>query len=372
MSVNYEDRSTDNMDTSHALVTGATGHIGRFVVRALLAEGRVVHALVRDAARRRPEIEADLLRRGLDPARLRLVDGDLGVDGLGLADTRALAAVSEIFHLGASFAWGLTEAEATRTNVLGTERVIALAASLPRRPRVVLVGGYRLAPRVGRDGVVRAPRAEDFAHAGAYEASKFHAHQAALRACAAASVPFTAVHPSSVIGDARTGETTQVTGLGESIVALAEGRLPARAFGPRTFVPVVTADLLARFLVGVASREDTIGREYTLLDPETPLLDALVDRAAATLGVRAPTLRVPTWIVRALPERLTRTSREALGFLDEARYPVDATTAMLEALGLAHPDVGEAFDRWVRYLVSHHARAAAPRAGDAEVAVDLR
>src|SRR5690606_2986422 len=144
------------------------------------------------------------------------------------------------------------------------------ASSLPERPRLVLVGGYRLAPRLAADGRVHTPTREDFACAGAYEASKHPAHPAALRACEASGVPFVVVHPSSVIGDARPGETTQVTGLGESIVALAEGRLAARAFGPRTFVPLVTADLLARFLAGVAERDDALGREYTLLDPATP------------------------------------------------------------------------------------------------------
>ena len=59
------------------------------------------------------------------------------------------------------------------------------------------------------------------------------AHAAELK------IPWTAVHPSGVIGDSRTGETTQTTALGETVKALFEGRLPALAGSARTFVPVV-------------------------------------------------------------------------------------------------------------------------------------
>ena len=91
--------------------------------------------------------------------------------------------------------------------------------------------------------------------------------------------------------------------------------------------------------------------ELTLLDPATPLLDALLDRAAARLSVSSPWIRLPTWLVRALPESITRTSREALEFLDDARYPDDETAAFLERVGLRRPDIGLAFDRWVDHLV---------------------
>lgn len=352
MSKKYVDQSSENV--GHALVTGATGLIGRALVPELLARGHRVTAIVRDAGARRDALEAMFGRR----EGLRFVSGDLDSVGLGLdaAARASIEDVGQVFHLGANFAWGLTPEEALRTNVEGTQKVVALAASLSTKPRLVLIGGYRLARRRERSGREFVPEARDFAHAGAYEASKYRAHVASIAAATAAGVPYTVVHPSSVIGDSRTGMTTQVTGLGESIVALARGELPVRAFGKHAFVPVVTVDFVAAFLASVAMRADTIGREYTLLDPETPRLDVLVDRAAAVIGVPAPKLRVPTWFVRMLPERITKTSREALVFLDDATYPVDDTLALIASMGLERPDIGTAVDHWVRYLARTHAK----------------
>lgn len=348
----YVDRSIEKV----ALVTGATGLLGKWLVPELLGRGYTVIAPVRRADARRAEVEAMFVAKGADTTRLRVVQGDLDEPALGLSpDVKAqLHEVTAVFHLGAQFAWGLTEQAAHRTNVLGTSRIVELAASLPRAPRLVLIGGYRLVPRMDARGAVRTLTARDFTHAGAYEASKFHAHEASLALARARGVPFTVVHPCSVIGDSRTGETPQVTGLGESMVALSRGELPVRAFGARTFVPLIPVDFVATFLASVAEHEGARDKELPLLDPDTPLLDELVDRAAARLAVRAPSLRVPTWFVRMLPERITKTSREALGFLDDARYPAEETEAVLRALGLERPDIRAAFDRWVDYLVRVH------------------
>lgn len=351
----YADQSTESL--RDVLVTGATGLIGRWLLPELTRRGDRVFAVVRGGEARRAEVERSVAELGGDPARVVLLDGDLDQPGLGLASEAraALAGVDRIFHLGARFAWGLTDAEALRTNVAGTREVVELAASLPLGPRLVLLGGYRLSPRRDAVGAVRVPVLSDFAHAGAYEASKYLAHVAAIELAEARDVPWTAVHPSSIIGDSRTGATTQVTGLGESIVALARGQLAARVGGPRTFVPLIPVDFVASFLASVALREDTRGLDLPLLDPETPELDALIDRAAARLSVRAPWLRLPAWLVRALPERITKTSREALGFLDEARYPADQTERLIAAMGLARPPIGPAFDRWVDFLARTHA-----------------
>ena len=359
MGTNYANRSTDYTEygAGAALVTGATGLLGRWLVAELLGRGQHVHAVVRGGEARRSAFEADLRARGLTTERLQLLAGDLEAEGLGLvpSDLARLASVDRVVHLGASFAWGLSAQEAERTNVDGTRRVVALSRALPARPRIVLIGGYRLVPRRTRDGQIVSASPRELSRAGAYEASKHRAHQAALEACAESGVPHTSVHPCSVIGDSRSGETSQITGLGESIVALSRGQLPARAFGRQTFVPLISVDFVARFLAEVAQRDDTLGGSYPLLDPDTPLLDALIDRAAHRLGVASPWLRLPTWFVRTLPESLTRTSREALAFLDDATYPAAETEALLERMGLVRPDIVGAFDRWVDYLGATYA-----------------
>lgn len=345
----YVDQSID------AIAFGGTGFIGRWLLAELTSRGRAVLAPVRRAEARRAELAAFVDAHGGDASRLRVVEGDLDREDLGLdAESLALAETARhVFHLGASFAWNLSPEAARRTNVDGTLRTLELAARLPALERWVTVGGYRLAEREDRRGRRVAPDPRELAAAGAYEASKHAALLAARERAGALGVPLSVLHVSSVMGDSRTGETTQWIGLVESLVALSRGALPVRAFGPRAFVPLVAVDFVAEVLAELADDPSMCGRELTLLDPRSPSLDAMVDEAARTLGVTAPRLRLPTWLVRALPERLTRTPREALSFIDDARYPLDDTEAWLSARGLVHPPFEEAFPRWVRYAAAH-------------------
>jgi dihydroflavonol-4-reductase len=356
MEIKYADRSTEsNVD---ALVTGGTGLLGRFLLVELTRRGQRILVPIRNAAARASSLREFVTSRGGDGALLEVVDGDLDLPALGLdASSRArLARAKHVFHLGARFAWGLSLTEARRTNVAGSLAVVDLAASMPALERLVLVGGYRIGPRLDRLGRRVMP---NLRAAGAYEASKHEAHRAAVERARSLGVPYAAVHPSSVIGDSRTGESTQVTGIGETILALADGKMPARVGGKSTYVPLVTVDFVARVLAELARDDASDGLELTLFDERTPVLDRLIDRAAAIAGVSAPRLRLPIGLVRCLPESITRTSREALEFLDDARYPLDETNAWLAKKGLAHPDFDASFERWVKALLQAHRGAEA-------------
>lgn len=355
MVTKYADRSTDSID---AMITGATGFLGRWLLVELTARGRRVLAPIRNSARRADELRAFVEAHGGRADHVVPVEGDLDAPGLGLDDeARALLRTAKhVFHLGARFAWGLDPKEAHRTNVEGTASVVELAATIPSLDRLVLVGGYRMGPRIDASGRRHLPSETEIRRAGAYEASKHDAHRVALSRARALGVKVSSLHPSTVIGDSRSGESTQVTGLGETILALARGELPVRVGSRATFVPVVTVDFVARVLAELADDPGAEGLELTLLDERTPRLDALIDRAASILGVRAPRIRVPVGLVRLLPEALTKTSREALVFLDEATYPVDETNTWLRSRGLSHPDFDRSFERWVHALVAREGR----------------
>lgn len=358
MTRKYADQSTDSINS---LVTGGTGFLGRWLLAELTRRGRRVLVPIRNASSREAELRSFVDRLGGESSRLAIVEGDLDQDELGLDhEGRArLTEVRTVFHLGARFAWGLDPALAHATNVEGTRRIVALAAGLPRLDRLVLVGGYRIGPRLDASGRLHRPDADAVARAGAYEASKHEAHRVALVYAHELRVPVTSVHPSGVIGDSRSGETIQTVGLGETFVDLANGRMPARVGSRRTFVPLVTVDFVATVLAEVAEDPAAVGLELPLFDERTPRLDALVDRVAAIAGVRPPWLRLPVGLVRALPERWTGTSREALEFLDDASYPMEATRTFLASRGLEHPDFDAGFERWIRYLIGAAATSAA-------------
>lgn len=342
---------TDEVDS---LVTGGTGLIGRWLLAALTRD-RTVAAIVRNARARGSELAAFVDAHGGDAGRLVVVEGDIEAADLGLRED--FPSVRDVFHVAARFAFGLDAEEARRCNVEGSLRVAEWARSRRALRRFVFVGGYRMTaadhPLAGEAYPLgEATRARLYRHHGAYEASK-HESFVALRDFAERhGMAWTAVHPSSVIGDSRTGETTQVTGLGDLVGQLWNGRLPALVGTPRTFVPVVTVDYLARFLATVPERVETRDRDLCVLDPSTPNLPELVRSIAEHLHVPAPRWNLPVGLVRALPRALTGIEPESLRFLTEERYDTRTAEAHAAAVGLCHPPIEQSLRRWCDHLVA--------------------
>ncbi|PTL83231.1 SDR family oxidoreductase [Vitiosangium sp. GDMCC 1.1324] len=334
------------------LVVGATGMLGRWLVPELTRRGRVVAAVLRNAGARAEEYRAWVKALGGEPERLHVLEGDLDAPRFGWkpGQEEALGQVRDVYHLGARFAWNLSADEARRTNVEGTRAVVELASRLPALRRLVLIGGYRIGPRYGAAGE-RVPAPEkSLSASGSYEASKGLAHRVGLETAARLRVPVTTVHPSSVIGDSRTGMTVQLLGLGATMKRIHDGAMPVLLGSPQTFVPVLAVDYMASFLAGVPELPEAEGGEYTLLDPDTPPLHDLVRWAAARSGRRAPSFSLPVSWVRWLPERLLGASTEELDFLDTARYPVEPALALARRMGLVMPPVRDVIERWFDYL----------------------
>ncbi|MGI5224377.1 SDR family oxidoreductase [Actinoallomurus sp. CA-142502] len=351
------------MRTPDAVVLGATGFIGRWLLLELLGQGRPVAAVLRDASPGR----ADRLREwigehGGDAADLMVVPGDIAAAGLGLssADDARLGAVRDVFNAAALFRFGLGREEARAANVDGALNVVRWAATRGDLRRVVHVSGYR----VGSDAATRYPlpaaeSEELYRVRGAYEASKVEGDAAVRELAARAGLPLTVVNPSTVIGHSVTGESGQYIGLADLVVQLWAGRLPALAGTARTFVPVVTVDHLARFMAAVPEHDPEPGGAHWVLDEDTPYLRDLVRLLADHLGVRAPRLMVPVGLVRRLPSRLTGVEPETLTFLSEDRYDTRSARRVAEAAGLRLPPIEPALRRWADRLVAE--RPSMPR-----------
>ncbi|HJK92425.1 MAG TPA: alpha/beta fold hydrolase [Polyangiaceae bacterium LLY-WYZ-15_(1-7)] len=315
-------------------VVGSTGLLGDAVVREALARGWRVMPLVRNLEARRAALGARW--PGAEP-----VAGDVMAPGLGLADgdRRHLAAVSLSIDCFGRFAFGLDDAQA-RVNVDGAVATVRVVATLPGLRAHGHVGGYRVADGTEGDG--------------AYERSKREAVRQVAAQAEALGVPLTQLHPATVLGDSRTGETSQTTGLGDTFRRLWERRLPARVGGRDTWVPVVFADDFAR--LALAALEDRAGRDETtahwILDEATPRLPELLETLARVAGVDAPTRSVPVGLVRALPARWTGVEKETLGFLDARTYPTESARALREAHGIATPDLSAGLSRWASHLVA--------------------
>ncbi|MFE4198409.1 SDR family oxidoreductase [Paenarthrobacter sp. NPDC056912] len=342
----------------HALVFGATGHIGKWLVRELLQQGVRVTTAVRTVESF--DTLVSWLRdhdAGGSPTQALVNFGD---EGLGLNPaSNACRSLTEIHNVAGAFAFGMSAQDAFDANVRGAERVVRFAANLPALTRLVHLSGYRVG---GQDPAGTpwddARRTSEYQRLGAYEGSKVESDAVVQGVALALGVPLTMVNPATVIGDSVNGESGQVLGLGSSVMDLWRGKLPALPGNVRTFVPVVTVDYLASFMALLPLVAEAEGRSYWVLDDATPLLPLQLALLGKHLGVKVPRLRIPVGLLKRLPARITRADPETLSFLSEDRYPTTEAVALAEAHGLFHPDVEVALKRWADYLVASAERAA--------------
>ena len=333
-----------------AVVVGASGFIGRWLVKELVSQG------VRTTAVVRSETSAAHLLHWLDEhdaaARPETVQADFERDDLGWRDADAPVA-TEVYNMAGAYAFGMSTPEARAANVDTARRIVTFAATLPGLVRLVHLSGYRVG---GQDPTMVPWTAERVAtehrRLGAYEASKVESDAVVQAYASSSGVPWTIVNPSTVIGDSVTGESPQTLGLATTVLDLLAGRLPALPGGRDTFVPVVTIDYLAAFTALLPTLEDTAGRSYWVLDDSTPALPALLQLIGADHGVTVPRLRVPAGLLRRLPTAITRADPETLSFLSTDRYPTGPAETIAREHGLRHADVGESLRRWSRYLRS--------------------
>jgi pimeloyl-ACP methyl ester carboxylesterase/nucleoside-diphosphate-sugar epimerase len=270
----------------------------------------------------------------------------------------------DIYHLGAAMQFGMAPAVAQRANIDGLTALIALARELPQLRRLVYVGGFKngsddrgflahgIDPREPFDHARYAPL---YRRLGAYEASKMAADHLVRAAARAHDLPLSRVHPGGVIGDSRTGETTQFVGFAQLVEQLWYGKLPAVPGGARHWLPLVAVDFLAGLLARVP--EAAAGGTYLALDDRTPMIVDLLRIVAERIGIAAPRRRVPLGLLDALLRaRLvpgaSPSDAEGISFIVDRRYDVQATTALAAATGLAWPDLTTAIERTVDFLIA--------------------
>ena len=358
-------------------VTGASGFIGKRLVRNLLArDGATVYFLMRNAAAERLE---RLWRYWAADARRAIpVSGDLNMPGLGIssADANALnAKVEHVFHLGAIYALDADPELEMKTNVEGTRNVVRFAEQIRARcfhhvSSIAAAGLY--------DGVFREDmfeEAENLNHP--YFASKHGSEKVVRNEC---KVPWRIYRPGIVVGDSRDGEMDKIDGpyYFFKLIQKTRGVLPpwmpniGLEGGRLNLVPV---DFVARALDYLAHLEGQDGRCFHLTDPHPRRVGDILNifaRAAhapeMTIRLNAALLNlVPRGMARSLMaltpvQRMRETVMKELGLPDDiltfVNYPTrfDCRDAerLLKPAGICVPPLEEygwrLWDYWERHL----------------------
>lgn len=262
-------------DPTLTLVTGGTGFVGRFVVRALLAEGRSVRLLCREPDR----------AHSLFGAAVEAVRGDL-LDRASLKS--ACQGVATVFNVAGLYEFGARHRAAMwATNVTGTENLLAAAADAGVRRVVHCSTAGILTPNGDAPAPPALPARPPFGcH---YKRSKWEGERRAL-AWAGRGLPVLIASPTALLG----AEDERPTPTGRMVVDLLGGRFPACS---RTGLNVIAVEDVATGILAIAERGRP-GERYVLAHRNLWLVE-LLGIIAAAAGVKAPRAVVP-WPVVAL------------------------------------------------------------------------
>jgi len=194
-------------------VTGATGFIGKRLVKTLLARrGAVVHFLLRrESAGKLPEL---LNYWGLVGAaaqkRAVPVYGDLTAKKLGVSadDIKALKGhIDHAYHLAAVYDLSADEASQVAVNIEGTHNAVEFAKAIDagHLHHVSSIAAAGLYEGVFREDMFE--EAEGLDHP--YFMTKHESEKIVRKEC---KVPWTVYRPAMVAGDSKTGEMDKIDG----------------------------------------------------------------------------------------------------------------------------------------------------------------
>lgn len=301
--------------SSAVLLTGATGFLGRELLKTLIEElptEQPIYCLIRGH-----EKEASVTARPSDQARARLrkllsdlgydrlsdpkitrvsaISGDISHQDLGTQpeDYATLTAqVGHIYHGAATVRFDLPLPEARLINVVGTKHILDLAeriAASGQRIRLSYIGtSFVAGTRKGR--VFENELTVDQPFHNTYEQTKAEAEALVRRAMTEKGLQATLFRPSIIVGDSKTGATSSFKVMYWPLKVFSRGLIPIVPASRSGIVDMVPVDYVIAAIWELSRRSDTIGGCYHLAagpDCSTTIGEAL-DLAAAFFRVRKP------------------------------------------------------------------------------------
>jgi NAD(P)-dependent dehydrogenase (short-subunit alcohol dehydrogenase family) len=359
-------------------VTGATGFIGKRLVKALLARrGATVYFLVRPGSE--GKVAGLLADWGTTKARAVAVTGDLTATKLGVsaADIKALKGkIDAVYHLAAVYDLSADEESQVRVNVEGTRNLVEFAKAVEAGHvhHVSSIAAAGLYEGVFREDMF--DEAEGLDHP--YFLTKHESEKIVRKEC---KVPWTVYRPAFVVGDSTTGEMDKIDGPYYFFKLIQRMRQILPPWFPSVGleggrINIVPVDFVVKALDHIShAKLDVKGRCFHLVDPMGyrvgDVLDIFNKAAHApkmNLFVNAALLGfIPKSVKKGLmalaPVRRIRAAvMKDLGLPDDiftfvnwpTRYDCRETVAALKGSGIECPNLNDyawrLWDYWERHL----------------------
>lgn len=349
-------------------LTGFPGFLGSALVERLLerypAETTVtclVQPKYRETAERRAATIEDAA--GTDD-RIRLVEGDVTDDDLGLGDDydRLQANSVEVFHLAAVYDLSVSREVGMAVNVEGTRNVLAFAAGAPDLDRFQYVSTAYVSGRY--DGTFT----EDDLREGQrfnnhYESTKYLA-EVAVAERMDEGLPATIYRPGITVGDSETGETEKFDGpyyllqwiLRQPSVAV----VPVVGDPDEHVIDVVPRDYVVDAIAYLSGREASEGAVYNLTNPDPPTVSEVIEIFEDATGKRIVAVPVPRSLAKGalkrstLVRRLLRIDPAVVNyFVHPTRYDASNARAALAEGDVECPPLSSYADDLVAFMREH-------------------
>ena len=293
----------------HYFVTGATGFIGKRLVRKLLERtGAVVYFLVREKSAKRAE---QLLEYwGVDKSRAIPVHGDLTLAGLGIVKNERSKLehkkIAHFFHLAAVYDLKADEESQRIANVDGTRHVVGFANDIGAGcfHHVSSIAAAGLYEGVFREDMFE--EAENLDHP--YYSTKHDSEKIVRAEC---QVPWRVYRPGIVVGDSRSGEMEKVDGpyyffkLIQRTRQLVPPWMPTIGLegGRINLVPV---DFVVDALDHIAHKKGLDGKCFHLVDPEPKRVGEVLNLFAKAAHAPAMSLYVNAALLGFIPNSMKK------------------------------------------------------------------
>lgn len=289
-------------------VTGATGFIGKRLVKKLLARNdSVVYFLMREESR--GKVAALLEYWGVSETRAIPVFGDLKSARLGVSasDIETLTRkVDHFFHLAAVYDLKAEAEEQMAANVEGTRNTVALANAIGARclHHVSSIAAAGLFEGIFREDMFE--EAENLDHP--YFATKHESEKIVRQECKGA---FRVYRPGMVVGDSKTGEMDKIDGpyyffkLIQRLRQILPPWMPAIGLeGGR--INIVPVDYVVDAMDYIAHLPDLDGRCFHLTDPEPMRVGDVLNTFARAAHAPTMSVRINAALLGFIPKSITK------------------------------------------------------------------
>ena len=284
-------------------VTGASGFIGRWLVRKLLArDGATVYFLMRNPSPERLERLRTFWQPGAE--RTIPIEGDILKPGLGVSDKDKKTLkdkIDHVFHLAAVYDLAADPLIEMETNIAGTRNAVSFAKEIGARRfhHMSSIAAAGLYQGTFREDMFEEARGLDHF----YFKSKHEAEKVVRRECA---VPWRVYRPGIVVGDSKTGEMDKIDGpyYFFSVIKKIRGLLPqwmpmVGIEGGR--INLVPVDFVTAAIDHIAHVEGLDGRAFHLTDPHPHRVGEVMNIFAHAAHAPDISVRINIGLLRHLP-----------------------------------------------------------------------